>query len=209
MKRQSGFVALCGLLCGAAWASTLAFHSTWSNPSARPIELSGSKMAVVFMSSDPAQRRDAEEVLVGELARHGIQAVPSQPILPSPGGGDMSAMLSRFAESGINTVLVMRVLGEGASLSAHLPPYFVVPPPWEYRWLSLYWGYGWGIVQQPAYLQTDTAISIEALVYSLPRDRLVWGGRSWPAHRYQIPELTAQLGDLVTAQMSRDGALKP
>jgi hypothetical protein len=99
------------------------------------------------------------------------------------------------------------VLGEGASLSVDPPPYYLSPQPWEYRRLSLYWAYGWGTVLAPGYLLTDTAISMETLVYSLPRDRLLWASRTFPSHRYRIPELTAQLADLVPVQMARAGVL--
>jgi hypothetical protein len=164
-------------------------------------------MAVVFMDPDPARRREAEEMFAQKLGRYGIQAVPAEPLLPSQGGGDATTMQQRFADAGIDTVLVMRVLGEGATLSASPPPYYHSPQPWEYRQLSLYWGYGWGAVLAPGYLLTDTAISMEMLVYSLPQDRLLWASRTFPSHRYQIPELTAQLADVVPVQMARAGVL--
>jgi hypothetical protein len=160
------------------------------------------------MTPDPGRRREAEEMLAQKLGRYGVQAVPTESILPAEGGGDATTMQKRFADAGIDIVLVMRVLGEGASLSVSPPPYFLSPQPWEYRRLSLYWGYGWGRVLSPGYLQTDTAISIETLVYSLPQDRLLWASRSFPSHRYRIPELTAQLADVVPVQMAREGVLK-
>src|SRR5262245_4777497 len=136
MNRQLGFVALYGLLCGIAWASTSELRMTWNNPSARPIDLSSSRMAVVFMTPDPARRHEAEEMLAQKLGRYGIQAVPSESILPAEGGGSASTMQERFADAGIDTVLIMRVLGEGASLSVSPPPYLLSPQPWEYRQLS-------------------------------------------------------------------------
>ena len=208
MKRQLGFIALCALLCATAFASTAALRDTWISPSRQPIDLSSSKVAVVFMTPDPALRRQAEETLAQILGRYGIQAVPAESILPVEGGGDATTMRQRFTEAGIDTVLVMRVLGEGPSLSAGPPPYFLSPQPWQYRLLSQNWGYGWGSVLAPGYLLTDTAISVETLVYSLPRDRLLWASRSFPSHRYRIPELTAQVADLVPVQMARDGVLK-
>jgi hypothetical protein len=206
MSWQLRCVAL-SLLGGAAYASTSAFITTWSDPGAQPIHPASSKMAVVFMARDPAQRRDAEDLLARKLREYGIQAVPAESIMPTERGGDASTMLTRFADVRVDTVLIMRVLGEGASLSVSPPPYFLSPQPWEYRRLSLYWGYGWGSVWVPGYLLTDTAISMETLVYSLSRDRLLWASRSYPSHRYQIPELTAQLADVVPVQMAQEGML--
>ena len=31
---------------------------------------------------------------------------------------------------------------------------------------------------RPGYLETDTIVSVETLVYSLPQDKLLWGGVS-------------------------------
>jgi hypothetical protein len=208
LNRQLGFVALCGLLCGTALASVAELRNSWNNPSTQPIDLSSSRMAVVFMTPDPGRRREAEEMLAQKLGRYGIQAVPAESILPAKRGGDATTMRERLADAGIDTVLIMRVLGEGASLSVSPPPYLLSPQPWEYRSLLQYWGYGWGRVLSPGYLLTDTAISMETLLYSLPQDRLLWASRSSSSHRYQIAELTAQLADVVPVQMARDGVFK-
>jgi hypothetical protein len=41
-----------------------------------------------------------------------------------------------------------------------------------------YWEFGWGMMGRPGYLETDTIVSVETLVYSLPQDKLLWGGVS-------------------------------
>ena len=41
-----------------------------------------------------------------------------------------------------------------------------------------YWGYGWGAVYDPGYLQADTVVTLESNVYSVPREELLWSSRS-------------------------------
>lgn len=97
MNRPLGFVALFGLLCATALASIAELRNTWSNPSTQPIDLSSSRMAVVFMTPDPGRRREAEEMLAQRLGRYGIQAMPAEAILPAEGGwgGDDDAEAAR------------------------------------------------------------------------------------------------------------------
>jgi hypothetical protein len=166
-------------------------------------------MAVVFMSPDAGRRRAAAEQLVRELGAHGIRAVAAESIFEADQVGSARVMQRRFEDAGIGTVLTMRVLGERAALATGPPPYEQYPPRLEYLQLSQYWSYGWGRVYVAGYLLTDTEVAVETLVYSLPRDELLWGSRSRQVHKYQIASLIDELGNAVPNEMSRVGLLAP
>jgi hypothetical protein len=185
------------------------FINTWNHPGAPPLDTATTRMAVVFISPDPARRRDAEDQMVRELGARGIQAIAAESVFEADHAGSARAMKSRFQEAGVTTVLTMRVLGTKAAISPGLPPYAQYPPRLDYLQLSRYWGYAWGRVYVPGYLLTDTEVAMETLVYSLSSDQLLWGSRSRQVHKYQIPALVAELGDAVPKNLASVGLLAP
>ncbi len=190
-------------------ATRSSFINTWNQPGAQPIDSATSQVAVVFMSPDAATRRTAEDQMVRKLEEHGIRAVAAESVFAADQVGSARQMQRRFEDAGINTVLTMRVLGGKAALSTELQPYEQFPTRLDYRQLSQYWGYGWGRVYVPGYLRTDTLVAMETLVYSVPRDSMIWGSRSRQVHKYEIPSLVAELGDAVPKDMVRVGVLAP
>jgi hypothetical protein len=192
-----------------ACATHSSFINTWNRPGAQPIDSATSQVAVVFMSPDAATRRAGEDQMVRKLDEHGIRAVAAESVFEADRVGSARQMQQRFEDAGINTVLTMRVLGRKAALDPGLQPYEQFPTRLDYLQLSQYWGYGWGRVYVPGYLRTDTLVAMETLVYSVPRDSLIWGSRSRLVHRYEMPSLIAELGDSVPREMVRVGLLPP
>jgi hypothetical protein len=201
--------ALLALVLLPACATNSSFVNTWNLPGAQPIQSSTGKMAVVFMSPNGERRRAVEDQMVHQLGEHGIQAVAAESIFAADSAGSPREMQRRFQEAGVDTVMTIRVLDQGAALNPAPPPYEQIPPRLEYLALSRYWGLGWGRVYAPGYLLTDTEVAVETLVYSLSRDDLLWGSRSRHVHKYQIPPLLAELGDSVPKDMVRVGLLAP
>jgi hypothetical protein len=62
--------------------STTSFTSTWKSPEATALDPRGHRVAAVFISSDEAGRRVAEDTLVQKLNEHGAQGVASYTIIP-------------------------------------------------------------------------------------------------------------------------------
>jgi len=205
--RTKLFLVLLAIVSFPGCVANSSFINTWNEAGARPIESATNKTAVVFMSPNAARRRAAEDQLVRELGEHGIRAVAAESIFEADLAGSPREMQRRFEDAGISTVLTMRVLGQRAALDPAPPPYAQYPPRREFLQLSRYWGYGWGQIYATGYLLTDTEVAVETLLYSLPRDQLMWGSRSRHVHKYQIPSLIAELGDSVPKEMVREGVL--
>jgi hypothetical protein len=198
-----GFVVLPGCV------SHSSFINTWNKPGAKPIDPATSKVAVVFISPDATSRVAGEDLMVRKLGEHGIRAIPAESIFVADEVSTAPAMQRRFKDAGINIVLTMRVLEEGAALDTGQQPYDQFPPRLDYLQLSQYWGYGWGRVYVPGYLRNNSLVGVETFVYSLPRDYMMWGSRSRPVLKREIPSLIAELGDSVPKDMVRVGLLAP
>ncbi len=205
MKTASLLAGLCLALLVAACASVGPFTSVWQKPGAASLDLSESKVAVVYMGRDAPRRIDIEQQVARELGQRGIPAVAAEPLAPPETFSDVRAMTARFRDAGVGAVLIFRVLDHAPAATP--PPYDRFPPPLGYLQLSQLWGYGWGRVFEPGYLKFSTLVTVETLLYSVPRDDLLWAGRSSAVLRSEIPQTVHELALSASSDMAARGLL--
>ncbi len=191
-------------LCLAACASTT-FESTWKAPDAKQVSPAGQTVAAVFVSRDEGKRRAGEDALALDLIKRGAQGVAAYSILPVDLRGDGEAARSRFKAAGINGAVVMRVVGRDQRVT--YSPGYVSTFPVYYNQFGPYWSYGWQTVYEPGYLQTDTVVSVETLVYSLVQDKLLWAGTSRTTNPANLDSLVNEVADAVAKEMAKQGLL--
>jgi hypothetical protein len=190
------------LLCLAACATTT-FTSTWKAPDVAPVSPVGKTVAVVFVSNNESLRRRAEDILVADLGRRGARGVPAYTLLPNGGHTDSEQARAQLKQAGADAVIIMRVVGKDQRIT-YTPGYTV---PAYYNGFGPYWGYGWGTAYQPGYLQTDTDISVETLVYSLTRDKLLWASTSRTTNPTDMNALVSEVAEETAKEMQKQGFL--
>jgi hypothetical protein len=195
-----------GLFATVAACASTTFVSTWKAPDAQALDPRGHKVAAVFISSDEAGRRIAEDVLVRKLSEHGAQGVATYSLIPSAKLSDMSFVKQRLAEEGVDGVLTLRVIDEKERTTITVAGPSPVFDPYYWRF-SDYWGYGWGYPYEPARVSTETVLRVEALVYSLQRDELLWAGTSRTVNPSNLEKFVARLADQAAEEMMHQGVL--
>jgi hypothetical protein len=201
-RRFTAVLVLAALLCLEACATTT-FTSTWKAPDVAAINPAGKTVAAVFVSREESRRRAAEDTLAADLTARGAHGVAAYTLLPNERRGDAEAARARLKEAGANAVVVMRVVGKDQRIS--YTPGYVVPP--YYSAFGPYWGYGWGAAYEPGYLQSDTLVSVETLVYSLDRDKLLWASTSRTTNPRDLDSLVKEVAAATAKEMVRQGLL--
>ena len=118
-----------------------------------------------------ATRRAGEDILARELSARGVRGIPGYQLTGDKPVRDSEALRRNLEQVGIKGTVIMRVIDRRVELD-------YVPGGWGYGSMYGYWEFGWGMMGRPGYLETDTIVSVETLVYSLPEDKLLWGGVS-------------------------------
>ena len=195
-------LTLAVLVCLAACATTT-FTSTRKAPDVQAISPVGKTVAAVFISKDESKRRAGEDALAAALSTRGAHGVPAYTILPDEAKMDSDAARTKLKEAGANGVVVMRLVGKDQQIT-YTPGY---AGPSYYGGFGPYWGYGWGTVYEPGYLQTDTLVSVETLVYSLDRDKLLWASTSRTTNPNNINALVREVSDVTADEMMKQGLL--
>ena len=117
---------------------------------------------------------------------------------------DMESAKRLLGEAGVEGVVSMRIVARDEQATV-VPGYWTSGP--YYGSFSSYWGYGWGTVYDPGYIQTDTIVSVETLVYSFRQDKLVWAGMSETMKPSRADALVSELAGRVASEMEKDGLL--
>jgi hypothetical protein len=187
----------------AACAST-DFTSTWKAPDAGTLDYAGKKVAAIFISPDESTRRAGEDALAREISVRGAVGVPAYTVLSSDEVQDQTAARTKLQREGFAGVVTMRIAGEEQQISSTPGHYTALP----YTSFSGYSHYGWGAVYEPGYQTTDTIVSVETLVYSLERDKLLWGGVSETFNPDDIEDFVVELADAVADELKDERLIR-
>ncbi len=206
-KTQHGIqTALAGLVLTVLACSSTTFESTWRDPEARPVSLTGKKVVGLFMSRNEATRRTAEDAMAREISARGAEGVPAYSVLSDDEIKDPELVRAKLERMGFSGVVVMRVVGRESQYTYQPSTVWVRP---YYR--SFYGGYyrwGWGTVYEPGYLTLDKIVKVETLVYSLEQDKLIWAGISRTVDPTKVDSFIGELAKAVTDGMKKDGLLQ-
>jgi hypothetical protein len=194
-----------GLMLLVACATTT-LTSTWKAPEAPTFSLSGKTVAAVFITNEESLRRAGENAIVADLSARGARAFGTYYLLPGDQHLEAEAAQARMNAAGANAVVMMRVVGSEQRIT-YTPGYIITP---NYRAFGPYWGWGWRTVYQPGTLRTDTLVSVETLVYSLPTEQpsqLLWASTSRTTNPRDIDALVRAVAQATANEMVRQGFL--
>ena len=134
------------------------------------MSFAGKKVAALVISSDDSLRVAGEESLVRELTARGLQAVATYRIAPKEELLKPETARTWFERAAVEGVVVLRPVS--VDTRRH-----TTPPMWvstSYSTLWSYYGYGWGAVYVPGSSEVQTDVVVETLIYSVPRNALLW-----------------------------------
>jgi hypothetical protein len=193
------------LIALAACAATTTFTSTWKAPDATVISPVGKTVATVFVSRDESKRRAGEDAMARSINAFGGHGLPAYTVIPDESAVNAEQARAKLKEAGANAVVTMRVVGKDQQVT-YTPGYTA---PSYYGGFGPYWGYGWGTVSSPGYLTTDTLVSVETLLYSLDRDKLLWASTSRTTNPENLDTLVKEIADATANEMVKQGLLAP
>jgi hypothetical protein len=191
------------LLAAAAVASAgPKFLSTWKAPGASEISFAGKKVAAVVISPDESLRMSGEEAMVRELTARGMQGVAAYRIVPREELQSADKAKGWFERAGVEGVVALR------PVSAEKERTYTSPTIWAspyYGTLWGYYGYGWGAMYVPGSSHEDTVIVVETLIYSVPRNALLWAAASETKNPKTLQKFVADLAKETSKELKKQG----
>jgi hypothetical protein len=189
------------LVVAAAGCATTSFRSTWKDPTAQPITLHGQKVAAFVITPNESQRRAGEDILAQELSARGVQGIPGYQLTGAKPVRDSEVLRRDLDRAGIEGTVIMRVVDRRQEVN-------YVPGGPYYGSMYGYWDYGWGATAYPGYLNTDTIVSVETLVYSVRQDKLLWGGVSDTINPYNLDRFIRDISKAAGQEIRKAGLVQ-
>jgi hypothetical protein len=205
MKR--GLLMIGALLLGPvlATAGSAKFIGTWKNPNAGLIDVSAQKVATFVMNPDEGIRMGREETLAAEMRQRGTNAVAGYTVLPGELAKDQEKAKAFLQKAGITGAVIIRGIGQREE-TYYVPDMWYTGPYYPTFWG--YWNYGWAAVYSPGYVESDTIVSFDVLVYSIEQNTLLWAGRCEITNPKDVRKVAKDLADEAGKQMRKAGLLK-
>jgi hypothetical protein len=189
------FIVIVGLtLLGCAPTTKLA--SVWKDPATTgPIRFT--KTLVACQSADQTFRRAVEDRLAARIRN----ATPSYTLFAGDKALDIEQVKTDVKAAGFDGAVVMRLVGTDTR-TAYIPG---GPAPYGTMWNQ--WGYGWGVVYQPGYLQENKVVTLESTVYSITDEKLLWASRSDTLNPQSVSSLVDAVVDATVKEMKQQKVL--
>ena len=202
MRRHLLTAAIVVLFAAGAAADKPKFTSSWRSPDASGVTFAGKKVAALVITKDDNLRVSGEEELARQLATRNIQGVPTYRIAPKEELTSAERARPWFQRMGIDGVVALRPVGREITYS---------PAIWTSTDYSSFWGYygyGYTTVIDLSGPRTDTTIAVETVIYSVTKDRLLWGGASTTTNPKDMPTFLKDLIAEAVKEMQKRGLIK-
>jgi hypothetical protein len=202
--RSALIVTIVLTLAGGSLGAKTKFLSVWKSADAATVSFAGQKVAALVIDKDDSLRVAGEEALVRELNARGMQGVASYRMVPKEELQSADKARVWFEKAGVQGVVAFRVVND-----QHRKTY--VPSTWtntSYTSLWGYYGYGWGAVYDPGYVRDERIISLETLIFSVPKNALVWAGVSETDNPKDGQRVVAEVVKKAVDEMRKQGLLK-
>jgi hypothetical protein len=201
---RSMTIALALAVVTTVLAAKVTFLSTFKSMNAGSVSFAGKKVAALVISQDDSLRVAGEEGLVRELNARGMQGVATYRIAPKEELQSAERAKPWFEKGNVEGVVALRPVSSEKRAS-------YTPGTWTSPYYNTFWGYygyGWGSVYIPGSREDVTVVTVESIVYSLPRNELLWAAVS---ETRNPKDLRAFIEDLVKAsveEMQKQGLAK-
>ena len=192
------------VIASTSLAAKTKFQSVWRSPDAASISFAGQKVAALVIDKDDSLRVAGEEALVRELTARGMQGVASYRMVPKEELQSADRARVWFEKAGVQGVVAFRVVNDQRRKT-------YVPSTWTntyYTSLWGYYGYGWGAVYDPGYVRDERIISLETLVFSVPKNALLWAGLSETENPKDGQKVVAEVVKEAVNEMRKQGLLR-
>jgi hypothetical protein len=194
-------LALLTLMLSACASTT--FKSTWKAPEAKQGMFQGKKMLAFVLAKDNSIRLSGEDALAVELTKIGMVGIAGYTVVKDT--SDEAKVKADLEKAGIEGIVTMRPVSSEKELVSYSTGSYGGPSYGGY-WGG-YYGYGWGGAYGGTDIRTNTIVSVETLVYSLPLNKIMWGGMTKTTNPSNVGKFIQEIVEQAMKEVQKAGAL--
>ena len=210
MKFLKRFLFVLVVLSFSACSNT-SFESTWHDPSAASINVQHKAVAAFLISGNETVRRDFESNLARQLTARGIETLPGYEVLPNTDVTDKDVVLRKLRNTDVDVAVFMRIVDRHQEINFVPVNNWYGGPYYDRFWWrhGRFYGPGFTGVWPPyydsGYFQTDTIVSVDSRVYSVPDSKLLWEGLSKTMNPSKVKGFVEELVSQTVKKLKETG----
>lgn len=192
----------CGLLLLiAAGVVTAApkFLAVWKAPDVSRLNFGGRKVAALVITDDQSLQVSGEEALDRELIARGVSGVATYRIVPREELKSPEKAKGWYERAGVEGVVAFRPVSYDKERS-------YTPEIWSTSYYQTFWSYysySWQGVYVPGSSRETTTVVVETLIFSVPRDKLLWAATSETKNPKQLQSFVKELVAAAADEMKK------
>jgi len=142
-----------------------------------------------------------EESLVRELTARGLQAVATYRMAPKEVLQNVDSARGWFEKAGVEGVVALRPVSSEKRIS--YDDSLWMSPSYNTFWG--YYGYGYSTTVVIGGLDRDTVVTVETLIFSVPRNQLIWAAASETRNPKTLQKLIEDLVKESVKELQKQG----
>ena len=180
------------------------FISTWKSSKTGPLNYAGRKVAALVIVDDDSLRMSSEEALAREITARGPVGVAAYRLIPREELVDKDRARPWFEKATVEAVVAMRIVSVDKEkvYSAMV---------WSSGYYGNFWDYygtAWSSPYPIGKARTETTLTIETILYDVPRAAPIWAGVSRTTNPKDVASFMKQLARDVTNELRKEGLAK-
>lgn len=166
------------------------------------------KMLVAAVLENYIIRQEFEDTMKMQLAKYGVEGVPSYMVLPPKNEMMEGELRQRIKESSLDSVLVVRPKAVRTESQEIVTGGVYVPPPGYYTFWP-YWNMAYGdFYPTSSYMQENVIVRVECNLYDTRTEKLVWSGVTDTVYSKDFQKLGKDYAKALIDQLKKDKVLK-
>jgi hypothetical protein len=175
------------------------FIAVWKAPDVSRLNFAGKKVAALVITDDESLQMSGEEALNRELTARGVNALAAYRIVPREELKSAEKAKGWFERAGVEGVVALKPVRQERERS-------YTPAIWSSSYYQTFWGYygySWGSVYVPGSSEDTTTVVVETLIFSVPRDQLLWAATSETKNPKQLQSFIKELVSAAANEMKK------
>jgi hypothetical protein len=181
---------------------------SWKDPSREPQPLN--RVVVVGLTDDAVLKRVFEDTFSASLRERGNDAVASYSFVSANAQTNPDSLVATLRTAGYTAALTARSLGEEMT-ETYAPGRSYYIPDYYYHWSSYYttsYTTSYTTVGDPGYYERTQKVLVEANLFDLASERLIWAARSKTTKTGKLKESVADYNRAIIAELAKSGWIK-
>jgi hypothetical protein len=192
------------LVAGIAGCGNTKITDSWKAENVEPKPIV--KLVVVGLSDDKVTKHVFEDTFSKALRDRGNDATASYTFINAGSATNPDSLVATLRTAGYSAALTARSLGEEMTETAMQGNSYYMPQAY-YDWGS-YYSMSYGAVMSNTYTERSERVIVEANLYDLSSEHLVWAARSKTTKTGKLKESINDYTKTIIADLAKSGWIK-